>query len=140
LTDFALSRTTAEVGDRLQLLLSLGREIERAMDAICKNRLDDFEESVANQRELGGRLESITPPPAGDAALRRAAGQIDPPLAAKLRAAAVSLQQLNRRYAILLSTSGQTVAQMSSLFRSYRGHIAQSSGDGLKHQTASWQV
>jgi hypothetical protein len=121
-------------------LVLLGREIERAMDAISGNRLEDFEESVGNQRELSIRLESMTPRPAGDVALRGAAERTDPPLAAKLRAAAASLHQLNRRYAVLLSTSSQTVAQMSSLFQSYRGHIAQSSGAGLKHQTASWQV
>ena len=110
------------------------------MAAICANRLDDLEDSVAIQFELSSRLQSVSLRPADDETLRSAADRIDPSQAADLRAAAVSLQQLNRRYAILLSTSSQTVAQMSSLFRSYRGHIAQSSGPDLKYQTASWQV
>lgn len=140
MADFAHDRIFLGVGDRLQLLQSLGREIERAMDAICNNRLDDLEDSVTNQRELSGLLEGVTLDPGGAVALRSTAQDADPLLSEKLRTAALSLRQLNRRYATLLSSSAETVAQMSSLFRSYRGHITQSSGAGQKHQTASWQV
>lgn len=140
MADLTLTRGSTEAGDYLQLLVLLAREIERAMDAISGNRLDEFEDSVANQGELSSQLECLNPRPGGDLALRDAARRTDPALAAKLHAAAVSLQQLNKRYSILLNTSGQTIAQVSSLFQSYRGHIAQSSGAGLKRQTASWQV
>ena len=133
---------TGKLGVYLELLLSLASELERAMEAIARNSLSEFTDSVANQEALSGQL----------VALGRAAGEqvrddsmstavhIDADLAQQIRQASTSLQSLNRQYAALLQHSGHSIELMVSLLSSFKGQLQEASGARLKHQTRSCQM
>ena len=127
--------------ENLQLLRSLAQELERAMQAIVRNSLQDLEDSIANQQALSARLVELrgdvvglvqksTPTPV----------EIDEDLMKQVRDASSTLQSLNRRYSALLHHSSRSVEMMVSLFSSFRGQIQEGSGPRLKHQTWSCQV
>ena len=112
------------------------------MQAIAANRLQDFEDSVANQQELSSRLNAL----AGDlnrAPLDAALSPSDAAsadLSARIRAAAAELRDLNLRYSHLLQHASRSAAQMVSLFHSFKGQLKEVPGDGSKVQTWSCQV
>jgi hypothetical protein len=126
----------------LQLLGYLSGELERAMRAIAANALADFEESIANQQTLSGRLtelvNQICVPLEAEATGSHAS--VDANLMGQIHHASDSLQKLNRRYAALLQHSSRSVAQMTALFNSLRGQIQEAPGSRPKHQTWSCQV
>jgi hypothetical protein len=111
------------------------------MSAIAQNRIEELEDSVANQHALSLRLSeladhlSATPPtrPAAEHSL-------DENFRTQIHAASDELLRLNRRYASLLKHSSRSVAMMASLFSSFRGQFQEASGPRLKHQTWSCQV
>jgi len=126
----------------LQLLESMGFELERAMSAISQNSISALEESLANQEAFSTRLVELAddlgkpcrPDPsvsldAPDGGLRR-----------RIHAASDTLQILNRRYAALLKFSSHSVALMVSLFNSYQGQLKEGSGPRLKLQTWSCRI
>ncbi len=133
---------TVQAGEHLQLLRSLGRELERAMDAIARNDLDELEKSVANQQEMSARLSSLADDlnlPA-DTHIPFSSESIDPDLMHEIRSATGELQKLNLRYSILIKHSSRSIALMASLFSSFRGEFQEASGARLKQQTWSCQM
>ncbi len=137
-----VSTRNAQAGEHLQLLRSLAQELERAMEAIAGNHIDELEESVANQQAMSRRLselaDDLSAPPATDPA----AGPhgIDKSFQRQIQAANADLQKLNLRYSILLKHSSRSVALMASLFNSFRGQVQEDSGARLKQQTWSCQM
>jgi hypothetical protein len=141
--------TAAGVHDRdrkaaeyLQSLRSLTSELERAMQAIARNALSEFEESIDSQQILSARLSKLADdlcvPLQANPAISRAS--IDDDLMCQIRAADDTLQKLNLRYAALLKLSSRSVALMASLFSSFQGQFQEASGPRLKHQTWSCQM
>jgi hypothetical protein len=133
---------TVTAGEHLRLLRTLAGELERAMQAMARNNLDELEESVANQQELSLQLSHLADDLNHTAKASRsvAASSIEPDLMREIRAAAGELDKLNLRYSILLKHSSRSVAMMASLFNSFRGQIQEASGPRLKHQTWSCQM
>jgi hypothetical protein len=126
----------------LQLLRSMSRELEIAMQAIAQNALPDLEESVANQQILSARLvelaDEISVPLRTNPDVSPAL--IDENLMHQIRVANDGLQKLNRGYAALLQHSSRSVALMASLFSSFKGQFQEASGPRLKYQTWSCQM
>jgi hypothetical protein len=131
-----------KAAEYLQLLGALAAELEKAMNAIARNALQDLEESIVNQQALSSRLtllvNQICVPLRTEAATSQP--DIDDEIMGQIRNASNSLQQLNRRYAALLQHSSRAVAQMVALFNSVRGQIQEASGSRLKVQTWSCQM
>lgn len=141
--------TTAGAQDRdlkaaeyLQLLRAMTGELERAMQAIARNALLEFEESIDNQQVLSARLaklaDELCAPLEAQPAIAPVA--MDEDMMRQIRTADETLQQLNRRYAALLQHSSRSVALMASLFSSFQGQIQEASGPRLKHHTWSCQM
>jgi hypothetical protein len=141
--------TTASVQDRdlkvaeyLQSLRTMTGEMERAMQAIARNALPEFEESVDSQQILGARLaklaDELCEPLEAKAPIVQAV--IDEDIMRQIRSADQTLQQLNRRYAALLQHSSRSLAGMVSLFSSFQGQIQEASSPRLKHQTWSCRM
>lgn len=131
-----------KAGEHLRLLRDLSSEMERAMQAIAGNQLEELEDSVSNQQALSERLGELAedlsaPLPTNGTA---SADPIDEDLMVQIHAAAATLQKLNLRYSILLKLSSRSVAMMASLLGSFRGQFQEASGPRLKHQTWSCQV
>lgn len=133
---------SARAGEHLQLMQLLGCELDRAMQAIVANDIRQLEDSIANQQELGSRLGELA---RSLGAQRQSVGptlpdEIDEDLRRKIRDAAGDLQNLNLRYSLLLQHSSRSVAQMVSLFRSFRDQSEEVSGARPKYQTWSCRM
>jgi hypothetical protein len=119
--------------EHLELLRSLSGEVERAMRAISGNRLEELEDSVANQQMLSQQLGEMA-----DELRRSALAQlpanaepielIEPGLMQEIQEASAELNRLNLRYSILLKYSSRSVALMAALFNSFRGQFQEASG------------
>jgi hypothetical protein len=133
---------TVQAGEHLQLLRSLADELERAMQAITRNDIEELEQSIANQQEMSSQFsslaDSLSAP--GEARIAFSSDSNDSDLMSQIHAAAGELQKLNLRYSILLKHSSRSVALMASLFSSFRGEFKEASGPRLKHQTWSCQM
>jgi hypothetical protein len=141
--------TAAGVQDRdlkaaeyLQSLRSMTGELERAMQAIARNALPEFEESIDSQQVLSARMaklaDDLCRPLEAKAVITQA--NIDEDMMRQIRTADETLQRLNQRYAALLQHSSRSVALMASLFSSFQGQFQEASGPRLKHQTWSCQM
>lgn len=122
----------------LRLLNSLAAELDRGMQAIARNALSEFEESVSLQLELSSRLAGCAAP-AGAQVLTHSS-ELDPELRDQIRAADAKLQKLNRSYAALINQSSQSVALMISLCKSFSGQIQEDSSGRSKQQTWSCRI
>jgi gas vesicle protein len=140
---------TAGVQDRelkaaeyLQSMRDLAHELERAMQAIARNALGDFEESIAAQQTLSCRLGEIARELSAplEAQTEGLDTGLDNDMTQQIQDASGVLQKLNLRYAALLQHSTRSVALMASLFSSFKGQFQEASGPRLKHQTWSCQV
>ena len=145
----AKAMTTADARDRdlkaaeyLLLLRSMTGELERAMQAIARNALPDFEESIDSQQVLSARLarlaEELCAPLNARTSIASAA--MDKDMMREIRSADETLQGLNQRYAALLQHSSRSIALMASLFSSFQGQFQEASGPRSKHQTWSCQM
>jgi hypothetical protein len=132
----------SKAAEYLQALRSMTGELERAMQAIARNALTDFEESIDNQQVLSTRLarlaDDLSVSLQTQPAIARAS--MDEDMTRQIRSAGNTLQQLNRRYAALLQHSSRSVALMTSFFSSFHGQFQEASGPRLKHQTWSCQM
>lgn len=128
--------------EHLQLLRSLAKELERAMQAIAQNALPEFEDSVARQQVLSARLGELADDLCAPLEVTSASSQslINDELWFQIFAANDTLQTLNQRYSILIRVSSHSVALMASLFSSFKGQFQEASGPGLKYQTWSCQM
>jgi hypothetical protein len=142
MTVVSIEERNAVAEDYLHLLRSIAIEMERAMQAIANNRLQELEESVASQQALSDKLGSLVHDlcrPLEPARGIRGQGT-DDELMSQIFLASESLQQLNRRYAALLRHSGRSAALMASLFGSFRGQFQEASGTRLRQHTWSCQM
>jgi hypothetical protein len=132
----------SKAAEYLQALRSMTGELERAMQAIARNALTDFEESIDSQQVLSARLarlaDDLSVSLQTQPAIARAS--MDEDMTRQIRSAGDTLQQLNRRYAALLQHSSRSVALMTSFFSSFHGQFQEASGPRLKHQTWSCQM
>jgi hypothetical protein len=132
----------SKAAEYLQSLRCMTDELERAMQAIARNALTDFEESIDSQQVLSARLarlaDDLCVPLEAQPAIARP--QMDEDMMRQIRAADDTLQQLNRRYAALLQHSSRSVALMASFFSSFQGQFQEASGPRSKHQTWSCQM
>jgi len=131
-----------KAGEHLRLLRSLASELERAMDAMCRNDLEELEDSVANQQELSQELSQLASElgSSASASSPTPSQSTDCDLMSEIHTAAGELQRLNFRYSVLLQHSSRSVALMTSLFTSFQGQLREASGPRLKHQTWSCQM
>ena len=131
-----------KAAEYLQSLRALAVELERAMDAIARNSLAEFEESVEAQQSLSSRLgelaRELSAPLETDSANTEA--RLDHDMTNLIQSASGTLQKLNLRYAALLDHSSRSVAMMASLFSSFKGQFQEASGPRLKHQTWSCRM
>lgn len=134
-------RTTQD-REHLDLLRSLAGEIDKAVVAISRNRLAEFEESICQQESLAWQLSlilksraagfdsaSIACRPVGSEVLRREFDQ-----------ARQSLQQSCQIYAAVLRHASHSCQLTLSLFDSRRGNFQEASGARRRHQTWSGQM
>lgn len=124
--------------EHLELLRALARELERAMSAMVANDIAEFEDSIAQQQTLSLRLIQLVGEQKNSVSLDP--DLIDVGLKQQMRAAAVALDSLNRRYAALLQYAGRSVAMMVSLLRSFQGELQEGAGARAHHATWSCQV
>jgi hypothetical protein len=126
----------------LEALRSLADEIERAMQAIARNSLADFEESLAEQQVLSTALLVLRGELAAtlEAHSARSGVAIEDELLSQIFVASEILQGVNGCYAALIQHASRSAAQMALLFSSFQGKLQEASGPGLKHQTWSCQM
>ena len=132
----------SKAAEYLQALRSMTGELERAMQAIARNALSDFEESIDHQQVLSARLARLADDLSVSLQTQHAIARasMDEDMTRQIRSAGDTLQQLNRRYAALLQHSSRSVALMTSFFSSFHGQFQEASGPRLKHQTWSCQM
>jgi hypothetical protein len=130
---------SVKAGEHLQLLRSLASELERAMDAMSRNDLQELEDSVTNQQELSQQLGRLADElgSSTQTSFPIPPQSTDTDLMGEIRTATGELQRLNFRYSVLLQHSSRSVALMASLFTSFQGQLKEASGTRLKHQTWS---
>jgi hypothetical protein len=131
-----------KAAEYLQTLRDLAHELERAMQAIARNALAEFEESLANQQSICSRLGELVHDLSAPLEVQSTAidTAFDRDMTSQVQAASGTLQKLNYRYAVLLQHSSRSVELMASLFSSFKGQFQEASGPGLKHQTWSCQM
>jgi hypothetical protein len=126
----------------LQQLQALAFEISVAMDAIARNAINSFQESVAKQEMLCAVLANLAKPigaPAGSST-RLPLGLGDNAVARNIRATTTAIQDLNLQYAALLKHSGKSIALLVSLCRSHTGQTEEAGLSRSKHQTWSCEM
>jgi hypothetical protein len=122
----------------LQYLQALAAEIPVAMNAIAKNAITTFRESVDRQEMLCALLANLAltyskrnPPSKWPPVLN------DSSVAREIQATTGAVRDLNLQYTALLKHSGRSVALLLSLCRSHTGQLQEAAGPGSKHQTWS---
>jgi hypothetical protein len=126
----------------LQQLHALAFEISVAMDAIARNAVASFQESVAKQEMLCAVLanlaNSISAP--ATSSERMPLGFSDNSVARKIQATTTVIRDLNLQYAALLKHSGRSIALLVSLCRSHTGQFQEAGLSRSKRQTWSCEM
>lgn len=125
----------------LQYLQALAAEISVAMNAIAKNALSSFQESVDRQEMLCALLAKLAVTYSKRISL---SGQppvlSDRSMAREIRATSTAIRDLNLQYAALLKHSGRSVDLLLSLCRSHTGQLQELGGASSKRQTWSCEM
>jgi hypothetical protein len=124
----------------LQHLQALAGEISVAMDAIAKNAIISFRESVDKQEMLCALLANLAVAHSKPVSSARPPVVSDSPMAREIRAAITAIRDLNLRYATLLRHSGRSVELLLSLCRSHTGQLVEAAGSRSKRQTWSCEM
>ncbi|MGA3222743.1 MAG: hypothetical protein ABSC65_03220 [Acidobacteriaceae bacterium] len=126
----------------LQQLQALAFEISVAMDAIARNAVASFQESVAKQEMLCAVLATMADSMREKQSSSTKAPLIlnDPSVELKIRAASGAIRDLNLQYAALLKHSGRSLALLVSLCRSHTGQHLEAGGSRSKRQTWSCEM
>jgi hypothetical protein len=127
----------------LQQLQALAFEISVAMDAIARNAITSFQESVAKQEMLCAVLANLANTigaPVGSPEQLLPLGLSDNSVARKIRATTTAIQDLNLQYAALLKHSGRSIALLVSLCRTHTGQFQEAGLSRLKRQTWSCEM
>jgi hypothetical protein len=126
----------------LQQLQALAFEISLAMDAIARNAITSFQESVAKQEMLCAVLanlaNSIGAPTSSSE--RLPLGLSDNSVAQKISATTTAIRDLNLQYAALLKHSGRSIALLVSLCRTHTGQLQEAGLSRSKRQTWSCEM
>jgi hypothetical protein len=126
----------------LQQLQALAFEISVAMDAIARNAITSFQESVAKQEMLCAVLanlaNSIGAPTSSSH--RQPLGLNDNSVARKIGATTTAIRDLNLQYAALLKHSGRSIALLVSLCRTHTGQLQEAGRSRSKRQTWSCEM
>lgn len=126
----------------LQQLQALAYEISVAMDAIARNAVASFQESVAKQEMLCAVLanlaNNIGAPTSSSEQLPL--GLSDNSVARKIRATTIAIRDLNLQYAALLKHSGRSIALLVSLCRTHTGQLQETGLSRSKRQTWSCEM
>jgi hypothetical protein len=141
-----MSDEAAQTHDRLaacylQHLQALAVEIPVAMDAIAKNAITSFRESVDRQEMLCVLVANMAVtyrkriPPSGQPPVLS-----DSSMALEIQATTAAIQELNLQYAALLKHSGRSIALLLSLCRSQTGQMQEAAGSRSKRQTWSCEM
>ena len=123
-------------------LQTLAFEISVAMDAIARNALASFQESVAKQEMLCAVLATMANSMREKNGSSAQAPLIlsDRSVERKIRAASGAIRDLNSQYAALLKHSGKSLALLVSLCRSHTGQHLEAGGSRSKRQTWSCEM
>jgi hypothetical protein len=111
------------------------------MDAIARNAITSFQESVAKQEMLCAVLANLA-----NTIGERVSSAERPPLlsdssvARKIRVTTTAIRDLNLQYAALLKHSGRSIALLVSLCRSHTGQLQEAGGSRSKRQTWSCEM
>jgi hypothetical protein len=142
MTAVGVQNSNQSGAEYLQLLHSLGSELDRAMNAIAHNCLADLEESILNQQVLSARLGVLVDGMCAtlESCPSESSPAVDAGIAKQIQSASEKLQTLNLRYATLLRHSSQSLALMASLFSSFTGQLQEASGPRSRLQTWSCQM
>jgi hypothetical protein len=126
----------------LQQLQALAFEISVAMDAIARNAVASFQESVAKQEMLCAVLANLAnhigAPMSSSAGLPQSSS--DNSVARKIRETTTAIQNLNLQYAALLKHSGRSIALLASLCRTHTGQLQETGLSRSKRQTWSCEM
>ena len=123
-------------------LQALAREICVAMDAIARNAITSFQESVAKQEMLCAVLANLAnnigvPTNSSE---QLVLGLSDDSVARKIRATTKAIRDLNLQYAALLKHSGRSIALLVSLCRTHTGQLQEAGLSSSKRQTWSCEM
>jgi hypothetical protein len=126
----------------LQQLQALAFEISLAMDAIARNAITSFQESVAKQEMLCAVLANLAncigaPTSSSE---RLPLGLSDNSVAQKISATTTAIRDLNLQYAALLKHSGRSIALLVSLCRTHTGQLQEAGLSRSKRQTWSCEM
>jgi hypothetical protein len=126
----------------LQQLQALAFEISVAMDAIARNAITNFQESVAKQEMLCAVLASLVNSIGASttSSERMPLGLSDNSVARKIQATTTVIQDLNLQYAALLKHSGRSIALLVSLCRTHTGQFQEAGLSRSKRQTWSCEM
>ena len=126
----------------LQQLQALAFEISIAMDAIARNAITSFQESVAKQEMLCAVLAKLANAIDGPVTSSERLPLLlnDKSVARKIRVTTMAIRDLNLQYAALLKHSGRSIALLVSLCRSHTGQFQETCGSGSKRQTWSCEI
>ena len=106
----------------LHTVEELNRQLEQAMEAIVARSLPAFEDCVSRQRAACSQLLALPRylHPSSESATALPDSGVDPDLTARIAAAGVTLQSLNKRYSALLGHTGDTMRLLARLINGYR--------------------
>ena len=126
----------------LQQLHALAFEISVAMDAIARNAVASFRESVAKQEMLCAILANLanTIGAAGTSFEGPLVVLSDNSVARKIRATTAAIRDLNLQYAALLKHSGRSIDLLVSLYRTHTGQLQETGSSRSKRQTWSCEM
>lgn len=126
----------------LRQLQALAFEISVAMDAITRNAISSFQDSVAKQEMLCAVLVTMANSLMEQARVSRQPLLVlgDASVERKIRATSKAIRELNLEYAALLRHSGRSIALLVSLCRSHTGQHQEAGGARSKRQTWSCEM
>jgi hypothetical protein len=126
----------------LQQLQALAFEISVAMDAIAKNAVASFQESVAKQEMLCAVLANLAKNigVSGTSFEGPPVVLSDNSVARKIEATTTAIRNLNLQYAALLKHSGRSIALLASLCRTHTGQLQETNLSRSKRQTWSCEM
>ena len=126
----------------LQQLQALSFEISVAMDAIARNAVASFQESVAKQEMLCAVLANLANNMGAptSSSNRPPLGLSDISIARRIRTTTTAIRDLNLQYAALLKHSGRSIALLVSLCRTHTGQLQETGLSRSKRQTWSCEM
>lgn len=123
----------------LRVLQEFSIELDTATNAITRNALAEFEDSVSRQEALSAKVRDIVTAinSSWDTVGQQFSSNENPELVRQINLTFKRFQHLNLRYAALLKHSSHSVALMSSLCRTYKADLPAAS-DAAQPKQQTW--